>query len=112
MASSTSSDFTFLMDREGVPGDLVEKFTAAGISTVRLFAAFAQDADELRKSLKDDFELDTSILVNKVTAGKVVVAWELAKARSSKMAEVEAESEIRQEAKPLRQSDFKAMREA
>ena len=110
--SSTNSDFTYLMDREGVPKELVDKFIAAGISSVRVFAAFAQDTEELRKILLADFELDTTALAGKVVAGKVVVAWELAKVRSAKMAEVEAESELRQEAKPLRQSDFKSMKES
>ena len=112
MASTVSSDVKFLMDREGVPGDLVTKFMDAGITTVRLFAAFAADAQDVRKTLTDDFGIDGATLVGRVTAGKVIVAWELAKARSSKLAEAEAESEVRQEAKPLRQTDFRAMREA
>ena len=62
------------MDREGISADLTKKFTDAGIDTVRLFAAFAADAEALRTSLKDDFGIDTAQLAGKVLAGKVVVA--------------------------------------
>ena len=110
--AQAASDFMFLMDREEIPSDLVEKFKAAGINSVRLLAAFVTDADAMRTSLKEDFGVDTSVLAGKVTAGKVVVAWELAKARSAKFAEIEAETELRQEAKPIRQTDFKSMHEA
>ena len=75
--AQAASDFMFLMDREAIPSDLVEKFKAAGINSVRLLAAFATDADAMRTSLKEDFGVDTSVLAGKVTAGKVVVAWEL-----------------------------------
>jgi len=106
-------DLKFLFDREGVAADLQAKFFEAGIVSMRQFAAFAADGEELRKSLKEDFALDpASGLQTKITISKVVVAWESAKVRSQKMAEAEAEAEIRQEAKPVRGTDFKIMREA
>ena len=51
-AGSASSDFAFLLNREGVPVDVINKFVAAGITTSRLFAAFALDAKEMRESLQ------------------------------------------------------------
>ena len=107
-----ASDFAFLMDREGISADLTKKFTDAGIDTVRLFASLVSDSAGLRKLLSDDFGIDLTTLAGKVTVARIVVAWEAAKARSAKYAEVEAETEVRQEAKPLRQSDFKSMRDA
>jgi len=43
---------------------------------------------------------------------KIVVAWESAKGRATKMTEIEADSEVREQAKPIRVTDFKAMRDA
>ena len=106
-------DLKFLFDREGIAAELQAKFFEAGIVSMRQFAAFAADGEELRKSLKEDFALDPAAgLQTKITIPKVVVAWESAKVRSQKRAEAQAEAEVRQEAKPLRSTDFKIMREA
>jgi hypothetical protein len=79
----------------------------------RQFAAFAADAEELRKSLKEDFAMDPAAgLPTKIAISKLVVAYESAKVRSRKLAEAEAEAEVRQEAKPVRGTDMKVMREA
>ena len=109
---AASTDFKFLMDRENVPKGLQAKIFHAGVTSVPQFAAFAPDSEELRKSLKDDFELDPAAgLATKVTISRVVVAWEAAKSRAAKRAENEAECEVRQEIKPLRGSDFHVMRQ-
>ena len=110
---AATSDFKFLLDREGVPIELQTRFFDAGIINLRQFAAFVPDTDELRKSLKDDFGLDPGTgLPAKILISKVVVAWGSAKVRASKLAEAEAEAEVRREAKPVRGTDFKALREA
>ena len=111
--ASAMPDLKFLLDREGVAADLQVKFYEAGIINLRQFAAFAPDIDDLRTSLKEDFGLDPAAgLPTKITISKVVVAWESAKIRSQKLAEAEADAEIRQEAIPVRGNNFKVMREA
>ena len=52
-----SADLKFLFDREKVEKEIQAAFYHAGITTVPQFAAFVADAEELRKSLKDDFNL-------------------------------------------------------
>ena len=95
--ASAMPDLKFLLDREGVAADLQVKFFEAGIVNLRQFAAFAPDAEEMRKSLKEDFALDPAAgLPTKIAISKVMVAWESAKIRSQKLAEAEAEAEIRQ----------------
>ena len=104
-------DLKFLMDREGVNLEMQTKFYAAGIVNLRQFAAFCPSVDELRKSLLKDFGVDPeSGLPAKVLISKIVVAWEAARARSTRLAEAEADAEIRQEAKPVRGNDFKIMK--
>ena len=111
--SAGMPDLKFLFDREGIAVELQAKIFESGIVNMRQFAAFAADSEELRKSLKEDFGLDPAAgIQTKITISKVVVAWESAKARFQKRAEAEAEAEVHQEAKPLRGTDFKVMREA
>ena len=90
----------FLMDREGVNLEMQTKFYAAGIVNLRPFAASCPSVDELRKSLLKDFGVDPeSGIPAKVLISKIVVAWEAARASSTKLAEAEAEMDIRQESK-------------
>ena len=111
--TAASSDFKFLMDREGVSLDMQAKIYHAGVTNTRQFAAFAADTDELRKIMKEEFALDpTGNLANRIELSKIVVSWESSKGRSAKMTEIEAESEVRDTAKPIRTTDFKAMKDA
>ena len=66
----------------------------------------------LRKCLVEDFGMSDANLVGKVAISKVVVVWETAKIRAEKAAEAEAECELRQEPKPVRNNDYARMKEA
>ena len=111
--ASAMPDLKFLLDREGVSAEVQAKFYEAGILNMRQFAAFAPDVEDLRKSLREDFALDPAAgLPTKIAISRIVVAWDSAKIRSQKLAEAEADAEVRQEAKPVRGNDFKVMREA
>ena len=104
-------DLKFLMDREGVNLEMQTKFYAVRIVNLRQFAAFCPSVGELRKSLLKDFGVDPEyVLPAKVLISKIVVAWEVARARSTRLAEAEADAEIRQEAKPVRGNNFKIMK--
>ena len=106
--TAANSDFKFLMDREGVSLDMQAKIYHAGVTNT-----LAADADELRKIMKEEFALDpTGNLANRIELSKIVVSWESSKGRSAKMTEIEAESEVRDTAKPIRTTDFKAMKDA
>ena len=86
--NSATSDLKFLLDREGISQDVQLAFYHGGVSNVRQFAAFASDVNDLRETLKSVFGLDPgSSLKVRILVSKVVVAWEAAKARASKMAE-------------------------
>ena len=112
MAATIDTDLKYLLDREGVESDIMDKLSAAGITSVRLFAAVATDPGIVKQIAKDDLGINTDTLAGKVSAGKLVVGWELAKARSAYFAKLEAETEVRSDTKPIRQSDFKTMRES
>ena len=110
---AASADLKFLMDREGVSVNIQAGIYHAGAVKTPQFAAFVADAEELRKTMKDDFGLDPAgSLPNRIELSKVVVAWESAKGRATKSTEIEADSEVREQAKPIRLTDFKAMRDA
>ena len=110
--SAASSDLKFLFDREGVAAEVQTSIYDAGISTVRQFAALVPDVAALRKCLVEDFGMVDANLAGKVAISKVVVVWETAKVRSEKAAEAEADCELRQEPKPVRNNDYTRMKKA
>ena len=110
--ASASPDLRYLFDREGISLDNQVKIISAGITTLRQFGALCSTADDVRKIAKDDLGIDPSSLAERVEVSKLVVAWESAKIRSSKLAEAEAEAEIRQEAKQMKGTDYSTVRKA
>ena len=57
---TATPELKFLMYREMVPIEVQNQFYDVGIMSVPQFAAFMPNSDELRKSLKEDFGIDTS----------------------------------------------------
>ena len=104
------ADIIFLMDKKGVDEDVQAKFYHIGVTSVELFAVVAKDQADLEGILKDNFELDPADLMNRVKAGKVVVAWMAARARATKQAELDGECEARKVPKDIGASDVSAMR--
>lgn len=108
-----SSELKFLFGKEEVPDVLQAKFFHIGIVSVAKFAALVKNADDLRKVLKDNMEIDVDAdLAHRVIAASVLVAFERASQRSSKLAEFEAELEVRRLPKPLENSEYLAMKAA
>jgi hypothetical protein len=108
---SAGSDLKFLFDRENVEKDVQSKFYYIGVLTVNHFAAFADDKTELKKVLKDNFNLDPSAnIVTRVNVGKIVVAWSSARARATKLADAEGEAEARNIPKDVTTAAYHAMR--
>jgi hypothetical protein len=111
LIGQAGSDLKFLLDREGVDIELQVKLFFIGVSSIKQFAAFAEDKADLRKSLKLNFEVDPDTDIRaRVVIAKVLVAWDSARARSAKMAEAEGEAEARNLPKEVSSSDHHAMR--
>ena len=111
---AASSDLKFLMPREQVDNSLQVRFYHMGIVSVRQYAAIAKDAEDPKDLVRSGgFGLDpTGTLLERVKTSKLIVAWESAKARASKLAEAEGESEVRQEPKMLKGTDYLGMKNA
>lgn len=109
---SAMPDLKFLFDREGAEAETQKAIYEAGITNVRQFAALVPDVAVLRKCLEEDFGMSSTSLAGKVKMSKVVVVWETAKVRVERWAEAEAEREVRQEPKPVRNNDYQWMRDA
>ena len=109
---TAAPDLKFLLDREGIALITQARIVHAGITTMRQFGAFFTSAEDLRKVAKDSLGLDPDVLAQRVELSKLVVSWESAKVRATKLAEAEAEAEIRQEAKQLKGTDVNAIRKA
>ena len=107
-----NADLLHLFARSGVPGEIQQKFGQAGMTSLQTFSAMFEDEADLRKVLKEDFDLDSSKgLQERVKISKVVIAWETSKGRIAKMHELEGEAETRREPKRLPMPDHKAMKE-
>ena len=113
LIAQAGSDLKFLLDREGVDIELQVKLFFVGVSSVKQFAAFAEDKADLRKSLKVNFEVDPDTDIReRVEIAKILVAWDTARARALKMAEAEGEAQSRNVPKEVGASDHHAMRAA
>ena len=107
------SDLKALLNKEEVDIELQKKLYHIGITTRKRFAAFFKTEEKLIKVLKDNFEIDgDSDIMARVTVTKVMVAWEAAVAMSSRIAEVEAECEVKNVVKPIGGDDYRFMKDA
>ena len=110
--AKASPDLRFLLDREGVSLIIQARLVHAGVTTMRQFGACFTTSEDLRSVAKVDFALDPTVMAQRVELSKLVVAWESAKIRSTKLTEAEADAEVRQEAKLLKGTDVNTIRKS
>jgi len=111
LLDKVGSDLIHLFDTSKVAEDIQKSFYEAGVGSVKEFAAMFENTAALRGLLKTEFKLDeTESLAARVRVSKVVVAYESAKSRASKVAELEGEAETRELPKKVPLPDFFAMR--
>jgi hypothetical protein len=110
--AKAGSDLKFLLDREGVQEITQSRLFYIGVLTVRHFASFVEDKTELRKTLKQSFDMDpdTGDIWVRVHISKVLVAWDAARARATKLADAEGDAEARGVPKDVSSSDYHSMR--
>ncbi|CAE8707868.1 unnamed protein product [Polarella glacialis] len=107
------TDLVYLFGRHEVNTRLQALFFHSGVKSLDTFAHFAKDVSDLQSVMKDSFGLDPATsLDHRAQASAVICAWNNAKTRSHKAAELEAEMEVRQWTKPVSGSDYVAMRSA
>ena len=112
-AENVGSDLVHLLEQSKVTREIQEAFYKAGIDSVKNFAALVEKVEDLRELMKVEFRIDPATsLAERVKVSNVVVAWNSAKTRAAKVAELDGEAEIRGEAKKIPMPDFVAMREA
>lgn len=110
-SKNVGSDLLHLMATSRVSNDVQAKFYLAGVDSVRSFAALVSSEAELRELLKTELNLpDENTMAAKVKMSKVIVAWEVARTRTTKMAEMDGEAEIRGEPKMLAMPDYQSMK--
>ena len=108
-----SSDLKFLLAREEIHESLQAKLFHVGITSVAKFSTIADTAAELKAMLKDEFDLDSAAdLQARVAVASVLVAFQAAKVRTERFAEVEGDLNAKRLQKPLATSDYQAMRKA
>ena len=105
-----SAEFAFLMQRENVPDDLVQKLVDAGIFTIRTFANLVDDVDGMRRVAKEDLKLSPDSLGEKVKIASLVCAWKAAQARTSEMDKNDAQADVQDRPKQILAGDHEGMR--
>ena len=66
----------------------------AGVLTVKQFAVLCEDVEEMRETAVKELALEMNTLKDKAKLSKMLVAFEIAKYRSSRMAELEGEAAV------------------
>jgi len=113
LLASVGSDLIHLFDTSRVSEDIQRAFYEAGVGNVKEFGAMFESTAHLRELLASEFKLDEkSSLAARVKVSKVVVAWEAARVRKTKQAELDGEAEIREQPKKVCLPDYFAMRAA
>ena len=103
---AASSDIKFLLDKEDVDRLTQPRLYEAGVLTSKQFA------EEKRETAVKELGLEMKTLKDKAKLSKLLVAFEVAKGRSSSMAEVEGESAVKELPKALATPDYHSLREA
>eukprot|EP00435_Cladocopium_sp_Y103_P063578 s369_g25.t1 len=106
------ADLKYLLARQQVTIENQRLFYHHGVTTVEKLASLAKDRDDLVQVLKDHWDLDqTRTLAERVQVAAIVCAFTNASSRSQKAAEVDAEYEAQDRAKPLVSSEWASMRQ-
>ena len=108
---NAGSDILNLMATSRVAEEIQVKFYTFGLDCVPAFAAMFTSPEEVRKVMKKDFGLDEEAsLVDRMKVSRVIVAWQAAQTKTTKIREMEGEAEVRGEPKKLPQPDYQAMK--
>ena len=89
-----SAEFAFLLQKEDVPDDVVQKLADGGLFTIRAFANLVDDVEGVRRVAKEDLKLSTDSLGDKVKVAALVCAWKAAQARTSEVNKQDAQADV------------------
>ena len=105
-----SSDLKYLFARENIEENIQAVFFHIGIVTTSNFASFAESQTDLKLVLKESVDLDSAVaLEQRVKIASIVTAWDLARKRTDKQAELEGDYDSKKLVKPLPMSEYSGM---
>ena len=108
---SASSDLRFLLTRNDVGDAVQEKLFRHQVLTTQKFSSFFRSEDDLVRVLADSFDLDANAgLAQRAQVAAVLVSWRESLTKMKRQAEVEAEMDTRDWAKPIPTSDYIILR--
>ena len=107
------SDLKFLLSRQDVTQANQRLLFHYGVTTIEKFASFVKDRADLDTVLKEHWGLDQDAsLDQRVQVAGFACAWNNAQTRTQKTAEVDAEHDVMDRAKPLVPGEWASMRAA
>eukprot|EP00913_Durusdinium_trenchii_P007973 g7479.t1 len=107
------TDIKYLFSRHEVSVDNQKLFFHHGVTTLEKLSNFAKDRDDLATVLKEHWELDSDrSLEERLQVAAITCAFSNAKTRSQRAAEVDAEYDTSQWARPVVAGEWAATRSA
>lgn len=105
------ADLKFLFEKNDVSVEVMAAWFNAGVVTLEKFANIAKDIVDLASVLKNHLGIDQDAsLADRVKVASVTCAWNNARTRVQRAAEVEAEMDTKDWIKPLVSSEWLAMK--
>ena len=108
--SKISSELDNLLDREKVERELIDKFEAAGILTIKQFACLVSDQEGMRKLALKSFGLSEENLMEYGKIARLICAWDIAKTRTTEVNKMNAELEVRGQPMVILSNDYGEMK--
>lgn len=111
--ATMNADLLYLLEKEGVEAPVIERLTAAGYTSLRLFAYAAETRAELRTFAQTDLEVDPAAGgPQRLAFARLLVAWDAAKLRVTTENTQQAESSASNLPQTLARTDSSAARRA
>ena len=109
--ATASSSLRFLLCDSGLSDLTQARLFQAGFSDLRLFGRIAEDVDDLKVVLRDEFRLDhTTSLAARVEVARFIGAWQAARDQVSKEDEAKSDARLSRLPRPVPSSEYAAMR--
>ena len=110
MAPKITPEFAFLLRREKVAEDVVNKLAEAGVLDVRTFANLVDDVIGLRAMAKEDLKMSPDSMGDKVKIASLICAWKTAHARAVEIDKMDAQAEVQDLPKQVLTNDHESLR--
>ena len=106
LKSALTPDLEYILTSSGVPTQLIIKIASLGFVDVRTFASWEESSAQIRRLVDSDLTLDIDSPAARSAVSRVVVAWEVARARVTARIRDEADRRVGGRFRELPKSEY------